>query len=127
MMLPKQFPRPPAKFTIPMKHQRLEWCLQVIGWSRGELARRLDVSETTAKTLVNGKRNIPANIAVWLETLASMHLALPAPHFWHENADVGALRHKGEPLKVSENAEGFEATFAERAPTPAQPWGEAGE
>lgn len=122
-MLLKQFPRPPTKFSMPMKAPRLLWCLEVIGWSRGELARRLDVSETTAKTFVNGKRNIPANLAIWLETLASMHMALPAPHFWHENADVGALRHKGEALKVSDNAELLDETFAERPPTPANPWG----
>jgi transcriptional regulator with XRE-family HTH domain len=76
-----------------MPPDRVAWCLDVIGWSRNEFARRLDVSDTTAAQFVTGKRNCPHRVAVWLETLASMMLALPEPFFWGDNADVGAERH----------------------------------
>ena len=35
----------------------------------GELARRLDIAESSAAQMCQGKRKIPNRAAVWLETL----------------------------------------------------------
>ena len=91
--MPYVLPRPPGKFALPMTPERLTWCLDVLGWSRGELARRLDVSEGTTSQMTTGKRNIPHRLAVWLETLAQMQRALPAPFFWQEGSTSGRQRH----------------------------------
>jgi plasmid maintenance system antidote protein VapI len=59
---------------VPLQAERLRWLLEVIGWSRGELARRLDIAESSAAQMCQGKRNIPNRAAVWLETPAAIHL-----------------------------------------------------
>jgi transcriptional regulator with XRE-family HTH domain len=111
-----KYPKAPAPFSVPMDHRRLKWCLEVIGWSRNELARRLDVSESTAAQMVQGKRNIPNRPAVWLETLASIHLALPKPYLWGVSAGEvtpGALRHGSVEEQVAMLEEAFDPDVIE--------------
>jgi hypothetical protein len=64
---------------VPLQAERLQWLLEVIGWSRGELARRLDIADSFAAQMCEGKRKIPNRAAVWLETLAAIHLSMPKP------------------------------------------------
>lgn len=114
--MPYVLPRPPGKFSLPMTHERLNWCLDVLGWSRGELARRLDISDSTAGQMTTGKRNIPNRMAVWLETLAQMQRAMPAPFFWQEGSGTGRQRHIGGAGREVDAAEG--AWDKPRMPSP---------
>lgn len=91
--VPYVLPEPPGKFALPMTTERINWCLEVLGWSRSELARRLDVSDATASQMIRGKRFTPNRVAVWLESLAQMVRALPTPFLWHEGAGAAAQRH----------------------------------
>jgi hypothetical protein len=102
------FPEPPMPLSLPMQGPRLDWCLEVVGWTRGELRRRLKLGDNTVKEWLSGKRNIPTPVAIWMETLAAMHMALPAPYFWHENADAGERRHSDH----------YQRSYRQRAPMP---------
>lgn len=88
-------PPEPGEFTLPMRPERLTWCLDVLGWTRGELARRLCISETTAAQMTKGTRNIPHRVAVWIDTLTRIMLALPEPIFWSDGEGIGRARHPG--------------------------------
>jgi transcriptional regulator with XRE-family HTH domain len=87
-----EFPDPP-EFSIPMTAERLRWCLDVIGWSKNEFANRLTVSHTTGAQWANGRRNIPNRVAIWIDSLAQVHLALPEPYLWGTDDRVGRTRH----------------------------------
>jgi transcriptional regulator with XRE-family HTH domain len=76
-----------------MTPARLRWCLERIGWSRQELARRLTINESTVAHMVQGKRFIPNRLAIWVDTLANLMIALPRPYLWQENSTIGAMRH----------------------------------
>jgi plasmid maintenance system antidote protein VapI len=85
--------KPSVGDAAPMTAERLSWCLDQLGWSRLELSRRLSVSEGTAANMVNGKRHIPNRVAIWIETLVSVTVALPGPYLWQPGAKIGSDRH----------------------------------
>jgi transcriptional regulator with XRE-family HTH domain len=95
------FPEAP-EFTIPMTAERLRWCMAAVGWSRGELARRLNINESTVAHMVQGKRFIPNRIAIWLDTLANVVLSMPTPHLWQEGRTIGAQRHNAGVQQLEE-------------------------
>jgi transcriptional regulator with XRE-family HTH domain len=55
------------------------WC---IGWSQGELARRVRLDESTIRQICRGARRCPDDVAVWVEQLARIHRALWEPPTW---------------------------------------------
>jgi DNA-binding transcriptional regulator YiaG len=57
--------------------------LKRLGWSNGELARRLNVREMSVSQWINGRRGIPDNLAEWLvEMVDHMDRAPPLPRGW---------------------------------------------
>jgi len=106
--MPSNRPSPP-EFTIPMTAERLNWCLETIGWSRSVLAERLDIEGTTVARMCQGKSGIPNRVAVWIDTLAKIVLAVPVPHLWVRNSSIGKMRH-------NPGVKGIEAAWNERFP-----------
>lgn len=51
--------------------------LDVLGWSAGELARRVDVRDSTVNRWLAGTREAPPAIVAWLEGLARAVERLP--------------------------------------------------
>lgn len=71
-----------------MTATRLHEILDILRWSRRDLAKALDIHPTTAARYANGRQPIPANVASWLERLAAAHEANPMPR--GRRADDGA-------------------------------------
>lgn len=88
------FPEESEPFLLPMSKDRLRWNLECIGWSPGELARRLDVNERSMLNWLSGKKVIPDRVAVWIETVRALITALPAPPFWRDLSDLRDVRHQ---------------------------------
>jgi len=65
--------------AAPMSPHRLLVCLAVIGWPERELARRTGRLQTTVRRWTGGRSPVPADVAAWVETLAALHRAHPAP------------------------------------------------
>jgi hypothetical protein len=63
---------------------RLKWNLKCIGWSPNELAVRLDINERTAQKWVAGKSFVPHRIAVWIEEVRAIVMAISKPLLWGE-------------------------------------------
>ena len=59
-------------------------CLDTIGWSQRNLARRLAIHYTRTERMATGRYPVPANIADWLRRLASLHAVHKLPHGWRE-------------------------------------------
>jgi ribosome-binding protein aMBF1 (putative translation factor) len=72
-----------------MSPDRMRWALEQIGWGQRELARRLAANESTIRAMARGNREIPIELAVWLETLASVHISLPKPAGWRNTGSGG--------------------------------------
>ena len=69
----------PANVELPMRTERLKECLAVIGWSKVELSRRLNVRPDTGPDLAKGRKNIPYVAALWIELLAHAFALTEAP------------------------------------------------
>lgn len=52
---------------------------QVIGWSRVELAKRLNCDEGTIRAMENGRREIPPEVGWWLHPIATLVRGLEPP------------------------------------------------
>jgi transcriptional regulator with XRE-family HTH domain len=89
---------PPDGFTLPLSSAHLAWQLDMIGWSDGELARRLNVAPTKVSKWRRGKSNIPNQVALWLETLAQMVTSIPNPIGWCPDKTMGRQHHAGTKL-----------------------------
>jgi transcriptional regulator with XRE-family HTH domain len=89
---------PPDGFTLPLSSVHLAWQLDMIGWSDGELARRLNVAPNKVSRWRLGKSNIPNQVALWLETLACIVTSIPNPIGWCPDKTVGRQHHTGTKL-----------------------------
>ena len=71
-----------------MNADRLNECLDVIGWGMNALARQAGVRPDTARNWMSGRDPVPAWAAAWIEDLVAYHLAhpMPGPH-----ADADAI------------------------------------
>ena len=68
-----------------MTRDRMSELMRQIGWTSGEVSRRLGVRETSSRQMLQGKRNIPNNLGDWLEDIAARIQAAPAlPNDWRE-------------------------------------------
>jgi transcriptional regulator with XRE-family HTH domain len=57
--------------------------LKAIGWTAGELARRLGVRPDTVQSWLAGRREIPPNLGRWLLQVRDVHdTAPPLPDGW---------------------------------------------
>jgi DNA-binding transcriptional regulator YdaS (Cro superfamily) len=81
-----QLPRP----GLPMSGARLEYCLDVIGWTPKATSRRLRIHPDCVRQMVKGKRNIPNQLAIWIEKLAAGQPADEYPENWRAVADETA-------------------------------------
>jgi len=70
----------------PTDQARIGWLIFVIGWSSSELARRLDVSNESARSWISGKRGVPETVVNWLEDLAKYHQQHKQPVGWGDHA-----------------------------------------
>jgi transcriptional regulator with XRE-family HTH domain len=61
---------------------RFRSCLLDIGWTQRGVADRLGIHETRVRRWASGKYDIPADVAAWLEALATVHGLHPAPAGW---------------------------------------------
>jgi len=52
-----------------------------IGWTTVELARRLDVSDSTVRSWVIGRRAVPQSVLFWVGRVAKAVEGVPA-HVW---------------------------------------------
>ncbi len=69
-----------------MTPTRLRECLTALGWSQRGLADMLEVHETRVRRWARGLLDVPPEVAAWLETLAAVHVAHPAPAGWDRAA-----------------------------------------
>jgi hypothetical protein len=69
-------------YSVPYTGERLEWAIEVIGWSKNEFGRQLDMHPASVRQMLGGHRFIPPVLAAWVETLAAIHLALAKPIGW---------------------------------------------
>lgn len=67
-------PHPPA---LPMTALRLTWCLDMLGWSVGELARRLHANDGGVRKMARGSAPIPNQVAVFMEVAVAHALSGP--------------------------------------------------
>jgi len=88
-------PAPPGEFTLPLTPERLHWQLDVIGWGRGELAHRLDLSDGKIANWVRGHSFVPNVVAIWLEDLAQTLATKPVPPEWNEREEGRAAAKHG--------------------------------
>jgi ribosome-binding protein aMBF1 (putative translation factor) len=84
-MVESLFEDPPVEFSLPMPAERIQWALDVIGWSHGELARRLEVEPSKVSKWAGGKSYMPNRVAIWLEMLAGVMQVMPKPILWGED------------------------------------------
>lgn len=89
---------PPDDFTLPLSAAHLRWQMEMVGWSDGELAGRLNVDESKVYAWRRAKSNIPNHVAVWLETLAYIVTSIPMPIGWQPDKSVGRAHHAGAQL-----------------------------
>jgi hypothetical protein len=90
---------PPDGFALPLTPEHLAWQLDMIGWSAGELARRLNVPDHKVVVWIRGKSNIPNQVALWLETLAHIVTSIPMPIGWRPDKSIGRAHHAGDKLE----------------------------
>ena len=76
-----------------MTPSRLRECLVLLRWSQRGLAGALNKDEGGIRMMARGARSIPLALAAWLETLAAVHQANPAP----ELGDLRARDDQGSP------------------------------
>ena len=62
-----------------MTPTRLRECLALLRWSQRGLADALNRDEGWVRMMARGTRPIPDALAAWLEALAAVHQAHPAP------------------------------------------------
>jgi DNA-binding transcriptional regulator YiaG len=71
---------------VSMTGARLDDCLDIMGWPRAELARRLNVSESSVRMWLGGRRSVPPALAVWLEDLVVLMSQAPSqPVGWQRD------------------------------------------
>jgi ribosome-binding protein aMBF1 (putative translation factor) len=63
----------------PMAGTEMAHALQVIGWSRCELARRRGCRETLIRRMEAGTRRVEPELAAWLRRAVAWHEAHPVP------------------------------------------------
>jgi hypothetical protein len=62
-----------------MTPERFSECLLHIRWTPINIASALQCELSWIEALEAGNEEVPAGLAAWLEALAKMHEALPAP------------------------------------------------
>ena len=62
-----------------MTGSELHAAMTVIGWSRSQLARRLQCDEGTVRAMETGRRPIPLVIEAYIRPIAAVINALPPP------------------------------------------------
>lgn len=62
-----------------MTPTRFRACLGALCWSQRGVASLLDRDERLVRRWASGDAPVPADVAVWLETLAKVHEANPPP------------------------------------------------
>jgi hypothetical protein len=84
------FPEEPKSFLLPMSKERLQWNLVE--------SRRISTAAwykpTEALNWLSGKKEIPDGVAVWIETLRAIIMAVPTPPFWGDLHDLRDIRHQ---------------------------------
>ena len=72
-----------------MTPDRLRECVDTIGWSLRGLAEMLEMGFSTVQRWSTGRKEIPENVAAWLEILAAAHQRNPLPEGWVSAQDEG--------------------------------------
>jgi transcriptional regulator with XRE-family HTH domain len=103
------FPPPPVPFSLPLPHERLNWLLEVLGWTQPELAKRLDLSSSKVNTWIKGRSKPPNIVAIWLEMLAQTMMANAKPLLWVHDPTVTREVHEARRKQLEEAYERFEA------------------
>jgi hypothetical protein len=77
--------------SLPMHKDRLHWCMKAIGWSLEELARRIHTHESSVRQMGRGRREIPDDLAYWIEVKTNQILSSPMlPDNWRAKPGRGA-------------------------------------
>jgi hypothetical protein len=91
-----EVPEEPGEFSLPLSGARLQWQLEVLGWSQGELARRLDLRPTKVTQWANGSSFPPNRVGIWLEMLARSMVWNAQPPMWRHDPTIAAEKHQME-------------------------------
>lgn len=62
-----------------MDKERFRECLRVLHWPSATVAEALNVPPSTSLGWLLGSSDVPPQVALWLETLARVHLEAPVP------------------------------------------------
>jgi len=57
-------------------------CLDTIGWSQRNLARRLAIHHTRTERMATGRYPVPPEVATWLRVMAAFHSSHMLPDGW---------------------------------------------
>jgi len=90
-----RYPDAPGEFSLPLTPDRLNWQLEVLDWTDGELGRRLNLRQSKVSAWINGRSFVPNRVAVWLEDLVQKIIA--GPEGWAGAPEAGAAHHGHEP------------------------------
>ena len=80
--VPHRPTEPTRPLTLPIPYRRLRYNLWCIGWTSGELARRLRLDESSTRKMLRGDKRCPNEVAILTEQLAGIHRALWEPAGW---------------------------------------------
>lgn len=89
-----QIPTEPDRFSLPLTPERMRWQIEIIGWDKQELVRRLGVKPSKVTAWLMGKSFVPDNVAVWLERLALTVKQMPVPEGWGYDPEVARGKHQ---------------------------------
>jgi hypothetical protein len=65
-----------------MREMTCAECLEALGWTAGDLARRLNIGDRPATRWLSGKNPTPPNILAWLRLLALHQVEHSLPEGW---------------------------------------------
>jgi hypothetical protein len=90
--IPTHFSEPPGPLSLPYKGSRMAWALDIIGWNDPVTCERINVTIPWLRQAHRDQEPIPDALALWLEGLAAVHIALPYPIGWRAwSTPVAAL------------------------------------
>src|SRR4051812_47767751 len=79
------------RFGKGMTGEEMRYCMRLLRWSIGHVARTLDMHHANVRQMGRNARPIPGNLAAWLRAKAAGHDAPELPEGWLPRAERQAM------------------------------------